>query len=216
MRRTAHLTLALALVLGASVWILAPPAHAAKATLDWQDMSNNEDGFNVERKGDLCSGAAAFGQLAQVGKDVITYVDQAVVEGGKYCYRVNAYNTAGASAWSNSAEITIAYTVPPPPSGAALATNRLTWVDNSTNETGFIVDRKAEACAGTGAFTQMTTMPKDSTSWNDANVVEGGTYCYRVAATNPAGKSAYSNLAERTVPWTTPVAPGTLKVVAGE
>lgn len=204
------------LVAVASLWLAALPAHAAKATLTWQDMSTNEDGFNVERKGDLCAAAAAFGPLAAVGKDVATYEDPTVVEGGKYCYRVNAFNQAGTSPWSNEAGITIAYTVPLPPSSAGISANRLTWVDNSQNETGFRIERKAEACDGSAAFAEVSQMPKDSTSYTDTAVMEGTTYCYRVAATNPAGTSAYSNTAERTVPWTIPVAPGELKVVGGE
>ena len=216
MRRTFCPALAIALVLGLVVWIVAPPAHAAKATLEWTDMSTNEEGFKVQRAAALCSGTPAFAPLAQVGVNVATYVDQTVLEGASYCYRVNAYNQAGESPWSNSAEITIAYTIPIPPTGSALSANRLTWVDNSPNETGFVVERKAEACAGSMTFTQMSTMPKDATAYLDNAVVEGGTYCYRVAAKNPAGQSAWSNTAERTVPWTIPVAPGTLKVVAGE
>jgi len=105
---------------------------------------------------------------------------------------------------------------PIPPTGSALSANRLTWVDNSPNETGFVVERKVEACAGSMAFTQMTTMPKDSTGYLDNAVVEGGRTVTAWPRKNPAGQSPWSNTAERTVPWTIPVAPGTLKVVAGE
>ena len=95
------------------------------------------------------------------------------------------------------------------------ASNVLTWQDNSTNEANFYVERKAEVCAGTGAFAEIATVGSNVSTFNDTAVVEGVTYCYRVAASNPAGKSAYSNLAGRTVPFTIPASPSGLGVSGG-
>mgnify|MGYP001600519333 FL=1 len=92
------------------------------------------------------------------------------------------------------------------------ASNVLTWTDNSTNEATFHIERKAEACTGTGAFAEIATVGINITTFNDAAVTEGLTYCYRVAASNPAGKSAYSNTASRTVPFPVPAAPSGLTV----
>jgi hypothetical protein len=216
MRRRHLLAFAITLLVGLAVWIAVPPAHAAKATLTWEDKSSNEEGFNAQRRDGGCGAAAAWAPLAQIGQNVRTYVDLTVAEGGSYCYRVNAYNQAGASSWSNEAGITIPYTVPPPPSGAGISANRLTWADNSPNETEFVVQRKAETCAGAAAFEELVRVPANATSYTDAAVAEGQAYCYRVGASNPAGVSPWSNTAERTVPWTIPVAPGQLDVVAGE
>ena len=58
----------------------------------------------------------AWGDLAQVGMNVVTYKDLTVTEGGTYCYRVKAYNAAGASAWSNTAGITVPLGMPTAPS----------------------------------------------------------------------------------------------------
>jgi hypothetical protein len=93
-------------------------AFAGQNTLTWTDNSNNEDKFNIERKAVTCtSSALPFSALTSVGKDVITYVDTAVVEGTTYCYRVNAENTAGKSVFSNTAERTVPFSVPNAPSG---------------------------------------------------------------------------------------------------
>ena len=100
-----------------------------------------------------------------------------------------------------------------PPAGAA--SNVLTWTDNSTNEANFNIERKAEACTGTAAFAEIATTGFNITTFTDAAVTEGVTYCYRVAASNPAGKSAYSNTASRTVPFTVPAAPLGLGVSGG-
>ena len=95
------------------------------------------------------------------------------------------------------------------------ASNVLTWSDNSTNEANFHIERKAEACAGTGAFAEIATVGLNVSTFNDTAVTEGVTYCYRVTASNPAGKSAYSNTASRTVPFSIPVAPSGLGVTGG-
>lgn len=95
------------------------------------------------------------------------------------------------------------------------ASNVLQWDDNSSNELNFNIERKAEACAGTGAFTEIATVPANAITYTDSPVTEGSRYCYRVAASNTAGKSGFSNTVERLVPFTVPAAPGGLKVQGG-
>jgi hypothetical protein len=71
---------------------------AAQLTLTWQDNSNDEDNFAIERK---TGTNGAYSQIASVGADVISYVDNSVTRGINYCYRVQAVNSAGASAYTN-------------------------------------------------------------------------------------------------------------------
>ena len=92
------------------------------------------------------------------------------------------------------------------------ASNVLTWQDNSGNEANFHVERKAGGCAGVAAFAEIATTGANVVTFTDSAVTEGVTYCYRVAASNPAGKSAYSNTASRTVPFSIPLAPSGLVV----
>lgn len=95
------------------------------------------------------------------------------------------------------------------------ASNILTWTDNSGNEANFHIERKAEACAGAAPFVEIATTGANIATFTDATVSEGITYCYRVAASNPAGKSAFSNTASRTVPFTVPAAPSGLGAIGG-
>lgn len=86
--------------------------------------------------------------------------------------------------------------VPVAPSGlqalAASATNVvLTWQDNSSNESGFIVERGPDAIS----FAQVATLPANSLSYTDSVNVTGGIYYYRVKAVNRSGNSDYSNVA---------------------
>jgi hypothetical protein len=60
----------------------------------------------------------------------------------------------------------------------------LTWSDNSDNENGFIVDRNSIVVGYTGV---------NINSFVDPAAVEGD--CYRIAAFNDYGISAWSNLA---------------------
>jgi hypothetical protein len=99
---------------------------------------------------------------------------------------------------------------------AFAASNVLTWDDMSTNETGFSVERKPEACTGLGAFGIIGSVAVNVNTFTDASVVEGVTYCYRVRATGGGGLfSAYSNSAERLVPFTAPAAPSGLTIQGG-
>lgn len=92
------------------------------------------------------------------------------------------------------------------------ATNRLTWTDNSANETTFHVERKAVACGAAGTFAEIATVAANVVTYDDTTAVEGTPYCYRVRASNSAGFSAYSNEAGRTPPVTLPAAPSGLTV----
>ena len=73
----------------------------------------------------------------------------------------------------------------------------LTWTDNSTNEDGFAIERKT---GSTGTFAQIGTVGPNVTSYTDTGATSAITYCYRVAAFNAAGNSAYSSEACGTTP----------------
>lgn len=101
--------------------------------------------------------------------------------------------------------------------GAGSTSNTLSWDYLATDVTQygvtvFNIERKVEACAGSGAFAEITTVPSTARTYDDTAVVPGTTYCYRAAATGAGGKSAYSNLVAKTVPFAQPVAPSNVLV----
>lgn len=69
--------------------------------LTWADNSGDETGFSIERC--LGSGCTAFGQIATVAAGVTSYTDRFAASGVDR-YRVRAFNGAGASGYSNTAE----------------------------------------------------------------------------------------------------------------
>lgn len=99
---------------------------------------------------------------------------------------------------------------------ADAASNILNWKDNSGNEQNFDINRKQAACPDTSTiFIQIAQVGPNVTTFTDNSIQEGATYCYTVDASNTAGKSAVSNTAERTVPFSTPAPPSNLTVVPG-
>ena len=66
---------------------------------------------------------------------------------------------------------------------------QLAWTDNANNEDGFKIERKLGT---TGTFNQIATVGVNITSYTDTNLTDGATYCYRLAAFNSVGNSAYS------------------------
>jgi hypothetical protein len=73
---------------------------SAQLTLTWQDNSNNEDDFTIERK---TGTNGAYSQIASVAANGTSYMDNSVTRGVTYCYRVQAINSAGTSAYTNEA-----------------------------------------------------------------------------------------------------------------
>jgi hypothetical protein len=171
-----------------------------QATLVWTDTSNNEDGFKIERK--LFTEAdTAFMQINTVAANVTNYTDPQLPP-ETYTYRVRSFNSAGNSpSYSNTdnAVVTAPSGPNPPTNLSATSTGttvNLTWVDSSSNETGFLIERKLDG----GAFSTLITKPAGSQSHGDATVVlptnpvsdPTNTYVYRVIATGTPN-SAPSN-----------------------
>jgi hypothetical protein len=75
------------------------------------------------------------------------------------------------------------------PLEAGAAQLQLTWIDNSTNEDGFGIERKTGT---SGTYSQIATVAANATSYTDTTLLDGVTYCYRVFAFNSSGSSPYS------------------------
>lgn len=90
-------------------------------------------------------------------------------------------------------EVTEVIPITPTELTVVLLTNTqatLNWVDKSTNEAGFKVERKT----GNGTFGVIATTTADITTINDAGLIPNTTYTYRVYSFNNTGKSlSYSN-----------------------
>jgi len=66
----------------------------------------------------------------------------------------------------------------------------LAWMDNSSNETGFLIERSRDGATWERAGTSQA----NSTFFFDANLQRGTAYAYRVRALNASGSSDFSNV----------------------
>jgi len=111
--------------------------------------------------------------------------------------RLSTPVTVQVSAWPGAA-----LTPPAAPSGL-VATGappgqvNVSWQDNSTNESGFHLERRVSVVGTWGALAEVGS---NVVSYADTNVVAGGRYDYQVRAWNGAGSSAYSAPATGTAP----------------
>ncbi|MGH8335486.1 MAG: hypothetical protein ACRETL_01375, partial [Gammaproteobacteria bacterium] len=87
-------------VLPAAPSSLVAAASPSSVSLSWVTGSTNEDGFRIER---APGGTTTFSQIMAVGAGVVSYIDQSVTANATYVYRVRAFNSAGNSAFSNTA-----------------------------------------------------------------------------------------------------------------
>jgi PKD repeat protein len=89
-------------------------------------------------------------------------------------------------------------TTPAPPTGltatATGSTVKLQWIDNATNETGQAI----YVAGATGAFTNTANVAANTVTTTLTGFT-AGTYRFYVVATNSAGSSAQSNVAQATV-----------------
>lgn len=185
-------------------WLRVTTSSQTQLNLQWDDNSANEDGFKIERKQGCCG---PWTEIATLPANYTTYASTGLTCNTTYAYRVWAYNTAGASGKTNEANNTTSacsqLTVPTPDpswlrvSAASPTQINLQWDDNSTNEDGFKVERKAGCC---GPWTEIATLPANSTTYQSSGLTCGGTYAYRVWAFNTQGNSGKTNEAATTTP----------------
>jgi len=273
--------------------------------VSWTDNSDDETGFKIDRRQ---SGTDPWVRIAEPGANATTRTDTGLTAGTTYYYKVKAFNAAGNSGYSNTAEATtqdnapaiavsttsievscaqgsdaasetfqvwnaggstLAYqmtdntsklsvspasgsssdsadkqthtvifttadlavgvydriitvaddgsgaangpvtidvrinvieTAPATPSGLVASAQsttaiRLSWTDNSDNETGFKIDRRQ---SGTSGWTRIAEPGADTTAHNDTGLTVATKYYYMVKAYNGAGNSAYSNTGDAT------------------
>jgi hypothetical protein len=156
-------------------------------SLKWNDNSNGETGFKIERK----TGQGNWIEIGTTGADITSYVSGGLQENTFYTFRVVAYNNAHNSGYS--AQIT-ALTYPAAPANlqGTVSSNQIVlgWTDRSNGESGFRVERKMGLA---GSWEQLSLLPANTTNYQDTKLISGQSYFYRVATYNSTGISGYSD-----------------------
>lgn len=175
--------------------------------LSWQDNTNNEVNYSIERKVE----GEAYEVIAEVDADTDSFSDTSVSYTTTYTYRVRAIGNGSNiknSPYSNEASATTASLISIPvflkaPSDlTATAVSgkkqiNLSWSDNTNNETAYSIERKS----GDGSYAVIAQLPVDSQQYADTTVLFNSTYTYQVQALGNGQKiknSPYSNEATAT------------------
>lgn len=179
----------------ANMQAAAAAATGGRVDLKWTDQSANELGFAIERS----SGGQPYVLVGTVGANLTNYSDWRVSANTTYSYRVRAYNPGGSSGYPNAVNVTTPNvslpTAPASLTAAAQAPGKgggvaLAWADKSSNEGGFLVERKT---GSTSSWQPLITLAANTTKYTDTTTLARTTYYYRVRSYNIAGSSAYSN-----------------------
>ncbi len=181
-------------ILSAPGALTAQASSSSQVFLTWSDNSATEEGFTIERS--LITDTD-FTIIASVGANTTSFTDSGLSDGTTYWYRVRAFNSETASAYSHEKQVTTLHDLPGAPSNLGITSifaDRigLAWVDNSDDEAGFKLQRKI---TGTGTFADIKNTAANVVAYTDRDsaLLDGASYSYRVCATNSAGDSVFSN-----------------------
>lgn len=108
----------------APVNLTATPQPSGDVELSWEDRSDNENGFILERK---LQADSLFAVIDSVTADQISYTDPGLVDSTTYVYRIRAFNDFSMSNYSNEAQAEVVLVSigkePPQPTAFHLAQN---------------------------------------------------------------------------------------------
>jgi hypothetical protein len=174
--------------------------QATRILIKWKDNSANEDGFRVEKQEYL---AVSWDASTVPANSTSTSWTDVPVE-RQWCFRVTAYNTVATSIPS-TLDCTAIPAAPKGLSAIAMDAQSITlsWIDYSRYEDGYRVSRSTQG----GPFTDIATLPANSTTYRDVAVTADIPYTYRVEALKDGGYSEASDHATGVVPTTVPAAP---------
>ncbi len=193
--------------------LAAYPTATTKIQLLWGDLSSTETGFAVERR---TGPSGSFSVVTNLSANVTAFENTGLTVSTLYTYRVKTLGAAGVSAYSDEASATtFAAATGAPTNLVATAISSaqvdLRWVDRSSDETLFVIERKT----GTGGtYSPLAFANAGVTNYTDLSVWENTAYFYRVRARTPGGDTGNSNEASVTTTNPSPVAPSGLSARA--
>jgi len=170
--------------------IIMPPSgvsaslNNSSVSISWTDNSGNEEFFEVEKKLGLCG---TYSNMTNTSGT--SAVDTSLEEGAIYYYQVLAVNSAYSGMPNNGrsspsqASNPITITLPAPDElkvdSITSSSINISWRDNSTKETGFIVKRKTSSET---SWSNIATLSANTTTYSDTNFLTGVLYDYKVVA----------------------------------
>jgi len=161
-----------------ALMLKADMLSSTKVKLNWEDDSDNELGFIIERATD----SRNFSKIAEVTANTTTYTDNTLTIENTYTYRVIPYNPYGnANSYTNELSISTSLLKYPPASleAWAVSTNeiKLNWIYEDSANYSTAIERKI---GSDESWKLLTTLPAGFTSYNDSTLTDNSQYYYRV------------------------------------
>jgi hypothetical protein len=162
-----------------------------KINLSFRDTATNETNFYVERSTDGTTFTLIATLPALTGTGAVTYTDTIATSTSNvtYTYRVRAGNVFFSN-YSNLVGVTVPalpvvptnFTVVNGPNGNRSRSVILNWIDNSSNETGFTIQRATNSLFTQGLTT--TTVAANVHTLTVSGLAVNTQYWFRVRANN--------------------------------
>ena len=189
--------------------LAAVAASATQINLTWSDVSTNETGFQVERS---TTSGTGFVLITTTAANAVSFSNTGLTANTRYFYRVRSVNAVGTSVpTAEASALTSAPAAPTMLTAVAASSTQinLTWVDASTSETGFQIERSLTSGSG---FSLISTAAANATSFSNTGLTANTVYFYRVRAINGSITSGYAPQA--TASTSAPLPPTTLNASA--
>jgi titin len=169
---------------------------ASVILLSWNDRSDNEYGFILEKS---LPDTMIFRESIALGQNVNMFRDTAWIKNSTFYYRLRAYNNFGFSGYTppvkvstGSSTLTNNNDLPPLAPAELKATLfettgiRLSWLDMSVNEYGFIIERTGP---NDPTLIKRFMTDQNTSGYTDTALLSGSAYRYRIMAYNSYGFS---------------------------
>lgn len=173
-------------------------------SISWDDVANNESGYEIAKSTD----GSSFTAIDTVEADVSVFTENSLNLLTTYYYKVRAISSSGNSIYSNMVEATTIYDEKLPlPAESLMASPlsetevALSWTDNAYNEKGYDLERSPDG----EEFTVVASVGENVTSYTDNEARVATMYYYRVRPFND-----YSLGSDQEVPYTPAVQVTTL------
>ena len=197
--------------------LTATAVSPSQIDLAWTDNAFAETAYHAERSPD---GVTGWTEIAVLAADSTGFPESSLLCAERYFYRVRAFRATDEtfSLYSAVADATTQLcplAAPTSLSASAISSSQidLSWDDNATDETAYLVERSLDGVTG---WQQIATVQANSTAYSDTALSCSVEYYYRVQAYRGADQasSPYSNTASATTAHCTLAAPTVLSAVA--
>ena len=185
-------TTALNLTAPAGLAIDADATTTSTITLNWTATSGDELKIRLY----ISEAGGSYGEHPTlIDASAITYTVPSLGAGTSYGFKLACIN--GSTTGALTSEVTgstssAGASAPAAPTGFSAtkdgsSTVNLAWTDASSNETGFVIERKVTD----GDFAQVATPSANATSHADGSLTAGTTYIYQIKSVNGGVSSAW-------------------------